>query len=83
MAVSVVAGMALTSKIQDCRRQIWHWDIFDVFALSARGEYWRERWGAVVDGIWMDMETELVGACEIQFSDGGMHGPWIGISYGM
>lgn len=45
------------------------WDTFDVFALSARGEYWWGQWGAVIDGIWMDMETDLpVG--ELQISDG-------------
>ena len=31
-------------------------DIFDVFALSARGEYWWGEWGTIVDGIWTDLQ---------------------------
>ena len=46
---------------------------FDVFALSARGEYWWGRWGTVVDGIWLDMETDGLGPLGnggAQISDG-------------
>ena len=31
-------------------------DTFDVFALSARAEYWRGQYGFVVDGIWTDLQ---------------------------
>lgn len=46
---------------------------FDVFALSARAEYWWGQWGTVVDGIWMDMETDGLGPAGnagAQISDG-------------
>lgn len=48
-------------------------DNFDVFALSARAEYWRGQWGAVADGIWMDMQTDGLGPmgnAGVQISDG-------------
>ena len=31
-------------------------DTFDVFALSARAEYWWGQYGVVVDGIWTDLQ---------------------------
>jgi len=31
---------------------------FDVFALSARGEYWWGKYGVVVDGIWTDLDSK-------------------------
>ena len=37
------------------------WDTFDVFALSARGEYWRGQYGVVADGLWMDMKKDGLG----------------------
>ena len=49
------------------------WDTFDVFAISARGEYWWGQWGAVADGLWMDMKTDGQGPggnAEAQISDG-------------
>jgi opacity protein-like surface antigen len=48
------------------------WDTFDVFALSARGEYWWGKYGIVADGLWMDMETDSVGGLinDVQISDG-------------
>jgi hypothetical protein len=32
---------------------------FDVFGLSARGEYWWGQWGMVVDGIWTDLDSKV------------------------
>ena len=37
------------------------WDTFDVFAISARGEYWWGQYGVVADGLWMDMQADGVG----------------------
>jgi hypothetical protein len=48
-------------------------DTFDVFAISARGEYWWGEWGVVADGLWMDMKTDGVGPAgngSVQLSDG-------------
>lgn len=47
------------------------WDNFDVFALSARGEYWWGEWGIVADGLWMDMQADSMGPIsDIRISDG-------------
>lgn len=46
---------------------------FDVFAISARGEYWWGQWGVVADGLWMDMQKDNVGplsGSNVQISDG-------------
>jgi opacity protein-like surface antigen len=49
-------------------------DNFDVFAISARGEYWWGEWGVVADGLWMNMETDdlgpAAGNADAQLSDG-------------
>lgn len=49
------------------------WDNFDVFAISARGEYWWGEWGLVADGIYIDIETDDLGPmgnAELQITDG-------------
>ena len=48
------------------------WDNFDVFALSARGEYWWGQYGVVADGLWMKLETDSVGGSPIglEIADG-------------
>ena len=46
-------------------------DTFDVFAISARGEYWWGQYGFVMDGLWMDMQADGIGPIQdIQISDG-------------
>jgi hypothetical protein len=48
-------------------------DNFDVFAISARGEYWWEKWGVVADGIYMDMDGKGLGPgdlLDIKITDG-------------
>jgi opacity protein-like surface antigen len=48
------------------------WDNFDVFAISARGEYWWGQWGIIGDGLWMSLETDSVGGSPIglEIADG-------------
>lgn len=49
------------------------WENFDVFAISARGEYWWGQFGVVADGLWMDMQKDnlgLLGGADLQISDG-------------
>jgi len=49
------------------------WDTFDVFAISARGEYWWGQYGVVADGLWMDMKADGLGPlgnADMQLSDG-------------
>ncbi len=48
-------------------------DNFDVFAISARAEYWWGQYGVVMDGLWADMDAGLPGplnGTDIQISDG-------------
>ena len=48
-------------------------DTFDVFSISARGEYWWGQYGVVMDGIWTDMDAGLPGpltGTDIQISEG-------------
>jgi hypothetical protein len=48
-------------------------DTFDVFAISARGEYWWGQFGVVADGLWMDMKADGLGPmgnADVQLSDG-------------
>lgn len=49
------------------------WDTFDVFAISARGEYWWGQWGLVADGLRMDLEADNLGPLgngNLQISEG-------------
>lgn len=49
------------------------WDTFDVLAISARGEYWWNEWGLVVDGLYMDLSADNLGPlgnADIQIAEG-------------
>lgn len=47
-------------------------DTFDVFAISARGEYWWGQWGVVADGLWMSMEADGLNGTpiDLEIADG-------------
>jgi hypothetical protein len=72
-------GMDVTSRIQGLPPadiELGFDDIidnFDVFALSARAEYWWGQYGVVADGIWMDLKKDGLGPAQnadLQISDG-------------
>ena len=45
----------------------------DIFAISARGEYWWGQWGVVADALWMSMEADELGPmsnAKIEIADG-------------
>ncbi len=49
------------------------WDKFDVLALSARGEYWKGKYGLVADALWMDISADGLGpmqASDLHIVDG-------------
>jgi opacity protein-like surface antigen len=44
-------------------------DNFEVFALSARAEYWWGEWGAVVDGLWSDLDSKDINPPPVPIKD--------------